>query len=315
MAQSSLPIIDSVDIRAIDLNLLPVLDALLRHRSATRAARELDMSQSALSSALARLRTLLGDELFVRTGRGLRPTSRASALAEPVAEVLERVRDRIMPAAAFDPRVAEQEFRIAHTDVGAYVLWPRIVRAVRERAPGVRLGLRVVDPQTLADGLAEGQIDVAVGSFARLPDSLFQQRLFDRRHVAVMHRGHRLAAQALTLKAFAAAAQIVVRSGSGVQDHIDTVLARHRLKRTAMLEMPSYLMTPPLLAQGDFLAVMPGQLAEAFATEWPFVAVALPFAPPTSTVRMHWHRRLNDDAASRWLRECIVGELARDASD
>ena len=76
-----------MDLKGVDLNLLPVLDALLRQRSATRAARELDMSQSTLSSALGRLRQQLGDELFVRTGRGLRPTSRAAALAGPVADI------------------------------------------------------------------------------------------------------------------------------------------------------------------------------------------------------------------------------------
>ena len=85
-----------MDIRTIDLNLLPVLDALLRHRSVTLAARELDMSQSALSAALARLRKLLDDELFVRTGRGLRTTARADALAEPVAAILAQLRDQVL---------------------------------------------------------------------------------------------------------------------------------------------------------------------------------------------------------------------------
>ena len=139
-----------MDIRGIDLNLLPVLDALLRHRSATLAARELDMSQSALSSALSRLRSVLGDELFVRTGRGLRPTARASALAEPVAEIVERVRDRVLQSASFDPLVSTREFRLAQSDVGAYVMWPRIVRAVRARAPGLRLLLRTPHQDDIA---------------------------------------------------------------------------------------------------------------------------------------------------------------------
>lgn len=304
-----------MDIRSIDLNLLPVLDALLRHRSATLAARELDMSQSALSSALARLRHLLGDELFVRTGRGLRPTARASALAEPVAEVLERVRDRILPSAAFDPLRAARGFCLAHTDVGAYMLWPRIVHAVRRAAPGVKLALKVVDQQTLAEGLAEGGIDVAIGSFPRLPTSLFQQRLFDRRYVGVVWQGHRLAGRALTLREFAAVPQIAVRGGAGIQELIDGLLARQQLRREDRLEMPSYLMVPPLLGSGEFLAVMPGQLAEAFAMQWPLVSLKLPFSLPPSTIRMHWHRRSNDDAGSHWLRQLIVRELASDRND
>jgi DNA-binding transcriptional LysR family regulator len=306
---------NGMDIRSIDLNLLPVLDALLRQRSATLAARELDMSQSALSSALSRLRQLLGDELFVRTGRGLRPTARASALAEPVAEVLERVRDRIMPAAAFDPRGARREFRIAHTDVGAYVLWPRVVRAVRVAAPGVKLALRVTDQQSLGPALAEGQVDLAIGSFPRLPTTLFQQRLFDRRYVGVVTRRHRLAGRTLSLREFATVPQVVVRGGTDTQDRIDEILSKHRLRREDCLELPSYLMTPPLLAGGEFLAVMPGQLAEAFAAQWAFVSLKLPFALPASTIRMHWHRRFHEDAGSRWLRGLITAELALDRTE
>ena len=304
-----------MDLRAIDLNLLPVLDALLRRRSATLAARELDMSQSALSSALGRLRQLLGDELFVRTGRGLRPTPRASALAEPLTEVLERVRDRILPASRFDPRSARREFRIAHSDVGAYVLWPRIVREVRTSAPGVTLALRVVDPVTVAASLAEGQIDLAIGSFPGVPATLFQQRLFDRRYVSVVARQHRFAGRSLTLREFASAPQVVVRGASGAQDRIDALLAQKGLQRADCLELPSYLMAPPLLAGGEFLAVMPGQLADAFAMQWPFVSSKLPFALPPTTIRMHWHRRFNEDAGSRWLRQLVAEELKQVAGE
>ena len=127
---------DAMHIRSIDLNLLPVLDALLRHRSATLAARELDMSQSALSAALGRLRDLLGDQLFVRTGRGLLPTPRADALAEPVADLLRQVREQVLPGGAFDAWTARRNFNVLLSDVGAYVLLPRLVRAVRNRHSG-----------------------------------------------------------------------------------------------------------------------------------------------------------------------------------
>lgn len=301
--------IDGMDIREIDLNLLPVLDALLRHHSATLAARELDMSQSALSTALGRLRNVLGDELFVRTGRGLRPTARASALAEPVAEIIERVRDRVLHSASFDPLTSIREFRIAHSDVGAYVMWPRIVRAVLAKAPGVRLLLRTPRQEDIAPALAEGQIDLAIGSFPRLPESLFQQRLFDRRNVGLVAKGHRLCGRKLTLRAFAAVPQIVVRGTSGIQERVDELLAQHGLRREGCIELPSYLMIPPLLEVGAFLAVLPGQLAEAFARHGHFVSLDLPFALPPSTIRVHWHRRFNADAGSRWLRQVIADEL------
>lgn len=304
-----------MDIRSVDLNLLPVLDALLRHRSATLAARELNLSQSALSSALTRLRAVLGDELFVRTGRGLRPTPRASELAEPVAEVLMQVRDRILQGEPFDPASATRVFTLAHTDVGAYVLWPRIVRAVRQAAPGVQLRLQVLGMDQLAPALAEGQVDLAIGSFPDLPQSLFQKRLFDRRYVALVDRGHRLAATALSLAQFAQTPQIVVRGGSGVQELIGQSLQQHGLRREDVTELPSYLMIPPMLAGSGFLAVMPGQLAEVFMAQGMFSRLELPMATPVSTIRMYWHRRLQLDAGSQWLRALVADLLAHDRSD
>lgn len=304
-----------MDIRCVDLNLLPVLDALLRHRSATLAARELNLSQSALSSALSRLRTVLGDELFVRTGRGLRPTPRASDLAAPVAEILAQVRDRVLQGGHFDPAASTRVFSLAHTDVGAYVLWPRIVRAVRQAAPGVQLRLQVPDVARLGTALAEGHVDLAIGSFPDLPQSLFQKRLFDRRYVALVAQDHRLAGAKLQLSEFAQTPQIVVRGGSGVQDLIDQFLQQHRLRREDVTELPSYLMIPPLLAGSGFLAVMPGQLADAFMTQGAFARLELPMATPVSTVRMYWHRRLQLDAGSQWLRALVSDLVASDSSD
>lgn len=298
-----------MDIRSVDLNLLPVLDALLRHRSATLAARELNMSQSALSTALGRLRTLLGDELFVRTGRGLRPTARASELAEPLADILEHVRDRVLQSPSFDAQSARVELRIAHSDVGAYVLWPRVVRAVRARAPSVRLSLRTLQQSEIALALAEGQVDLAIGSYPGLPDSLFQQRLFERVYVALVAAGHPLARKALTLRTFAATPHIVVRAPSRVQDRIDEELASHGLVRSECVELPSYLMIPPLLEAGDFLAVVPGQLADAFSRHGNFVSRKLPVSVPASVIRMHWHRRFNEDPANRWLRGLMAEEF------
>ncbi|HOB65575.1 LysR family transcriptional regulator [Ottowia sp.] len=298
-----------MDIRTIDLNLLPVLDALLRQQSVTLAARELDMSQSALSAALARLRKLLGDELFVRTGRGLLPTPRASALAEPVVTILEQVRERVLHGGAFDPATARRAFRILLSDVGAYVLLPRLVRAVRAQAPGVSLTLRPLTGTDIAADLADGRIDLAVGSYPGLPESLFQRRLFERHFVGLVRRDHPLAGRRPTLRGFAAAPQLVVRMTSGIQEHIDAVLAARRLARRDVLELPSYLMVPPLLLATDFLAVLPGQLADAFMHEAALSPVDLPLALPRSTIRMHWHRRYHDDAGNTWLRDLVAAEL------
>lgn len=299
-----------MDIRTIDLNLLPVLDALLRHRSVTLAARELDMSQSALSAALARLRKLVDDELFVRTGRGLRTTARADALAEPVAAILAQLRDQVLRPAVFEPGSAQRNFQLLLSDVGAYVLLPRIVRAVRALAPGVSLTLHPLGGTDIAAELTDGRIDLAIGHYPALPDSLFQRRLFDRHFVGLVRRGHPAAqGQRLSLRRFAATPQLVVRLTSGIQAHIDDALAREGLTRPDTLELPSYLMVPPLLEATDHLAVVPGQLADAFIADGRLAALDLPLSLPNSTIRMHWHRRFHEDPGNAWLRGVVAAEL------
>ena len=301
-----------MDIKSLDLNLLPVLDALQRQRSVTLAARELDMSQSAVSTALGRLRSALGDPLFVRTGRGMLPTPRASQLAEPVAAILDRLRDDVLSAQGFVPATSERTFTLGLSDVGSYVLWPRIVSAVSRLAPSVRLRLRVMSQPMIAQALENAEVDLALGAYPGLPDTLYQRRLFDRQYVAMVRTDHPLAGRRLTVQAFARCPQAVVRLASGIQDRVDDTLAAQGLARQQVLDMPSYLMLPPLLAAGNWLAVVPGQLADAFARHGRLRSLKLPFELPPSVIRMHWHKRFHEDSANMWLRGLITGELGSD---
>lgn len=298
-----------MDITSVDLNLLPVLDALLRHRSVTLAARELNLSQSAVSTALGRLRDTLGDPLFVRTGRGMLPTPRASRLAEPVAAILGTLRDEVLSASGFVPATAERTFTLGLSDVGSYVLWPRIVATVARLAPAVRLRLRVVTQSVIAAALESADIDVAVGAYPHVPDSLFQRRLFERLYVAMVRHDHPLVGQPLSAHAFAQCPQAVVRLASGIQDRVDEALVDRGLVRQQVLEMPSYLMLPPLLTAGDWLTVIPGQLADAFSRHGRFESLQLPFELPPSVIRMHWHKRYHQDPANAWLRGVIGDEF------
>jgi len=302
--------IDDMDIRGIDLNLLPPLEALLRLRSVTLAARELDMSQSALSAALARLRALLGDPLFVRTGRGMRPTPRAAQLHGPLLALLELVRRDLLAGGGFEPASSTRRFTVSLSDVGTYVLWPTIARTLRQRAPGVTPRLVQMPPADIAAALEEGTVDVAIGAYPGLPSALYQRRLYERHFVALVRAGHPLAGRRLTAAALAGAAHVAVRSPSGTQARLDEELARLGLTRQVALELPSYLMVPPMLDAGDYLAIVPGQLADAFRRHGGYASLKLPVPLPPSVVRLHWHRRFHDDPASRWLRSTLLSELA-----
>ncbi|MGE4340829.1 MAG: LysR family transcriptional regulator [Pigmentiphaga sp.] len=291
------------------MNLLPVLDAVLRHRNATLAAADLGMSQSALSSALGRLRLLLNDELFIRTGHGLSPTARAQALAAPVAQVMAQVRDTILQPGSFEPSMVDREFCLNLSDVGGYVLWPRLVHAVQAAAPGVTLRLKTLPEPEINRAFEQGQIDLAIGVYPSLPETLFQRRVYERVYVGIARVGHPLAGRSSSLAGFAEAPQIAVHTSSRIQQQIEALLQARGLRRKRVIELPSYLMLLPMLLSGDYLAVVPAQYLETFDDTPALTAVELPFSLPTSTVRVHWHRRSHDEVGNQWLRRLIIAVL------
>lgn len=149
----------------------------------------------AASTALGRLRDTLGDQLFVRTGRGMLPTPRASQLAEPVTAILDKLRDEVLSASGFVAADSDRTFTLGLSDVGSYVLWPRIVSAVAQQAPSVRLRMQVVTQPLIASAPESAVIDVALGAYPDLTNTLYQRRLFERKYVAMVRIGHPLASK------------------------------------------------------------------------------------------------------------------------
>jgi DNA-binding transcriptional LysR family regulator len=303
-----------MNIADLDLNLLPAFDALMRHASVSAAARELGMSQPAMSHALARLRVGLGDPLFVRSGRGLSPTVRAEALARPVRDILDRLHGDVLGGGAFDPASSRRRFTLCLSDVGSFVLWPRIVAAVAERAPGVSLALTSLDASRIGGALEQGGLDLAIGAYPELPASLYQQRLFERAYVCLVREGHPFTVRPPDPAAFAAARHVAVEAPSRTSRGIDTLLAALGLSRRVALRVPSYLMLPPLIESGDWVAVVPGQLAEAFRGRGLLASAPVPLALPAVTIRQHWHARMHVDAGNAWLRGVVAGLFAESAT-
>lgn len=159
------------DLRRIDLNLLVVLDALLRERNVSRAAERLAMTQPAVSHALSRLRDLLGDPLLVRVGNEMRLTARAKTLLGPLTEALARVRDVVLPG-TFDPAFCRRTFRLAMSDYGSALVLPALLRKIRATAPSVDLFVVKGGRLETLRQVAESEVDGATGVFPMLPEGL-----------------------------------------------------------------------------------------------------------------------------------------------
>lgn len=292
--------------RRLDLNLLVVFDAVMRERSVTRAAEALNMSQPAVSHALGRLRTALRDELFVRTPDGMEPTPQAERLAPSVRQALTELRAALEGARSFEPQEVERSFTITVNNYAALVIAPPLAATLAREAPLVSLDLRPSGTLDIAERLDRGEIDLALGGLAAPGERFSDMRLLNDRFACLLRRGHPAigAKGAIDVRDFAGHAHLEVSSTGEGTRFIDEALAELDLERRVALHAP-LLATAAILAQSDMIAVLAERSAHVFAAAAPLAVLPLPVASPSLTVAMLWHRRVEDDAAHRWLRGVV----------
>jgi DNA-binding transcriptional LysR family regulator len=295
--------IDGVDIAAIDLNLLVVLEALLAERSVTRAAKRVRLSQSALSSALGRLRVTFDDLLFVRTAAGMLPTPRALELEPELRLAMASVR-RVITPGAFDPAAAKVTFRIATGDYAELVMLPPLLEALVRKAPSASFVVVPIASNPLGR-LEDGSSDVVVAPFLEPSAHVEVDTLFDEGFVCAMRKGHPARRSRLTLRAFARLRHLLVSpEGEGIA-YVDRVLARARLSREVAVRVPHFAVAERLLASSDLVATLPARLVAQMAGA-SIVSVRPPFETQTFTMQAAWHRRTLASPAHRWFRSLVV---------
>ena len=298
-----------MDIRKIDLNLLVVLDVLLATCSATRTAQALDMSQPAVSYALDKLRRSLGDPLFIRASRGLRPTPYGQSLVVPLRSVLDSIRRDLLQGPAFDPARTEREITLNMSDIGELVFLPRIHRHIRRHAPGIDLRTVNVRADDLQTALESGDVDLAIGYFPELAGaSIFQQRLFGHAFVCIVRSDHPIIGDELTRKQYLTAQHGLVRPEGQSQQLLEDVLLQHELPRRIVLELKHYLAVPAILEDSDVVLTVPYAIGVWFSKGGAIRMLRPPFATPRADVKQHWHARFNHDPANKWMRN-VVAEL------
>lgn len=308
-----------MDLARLDLNLLLVFHHLLREKRVSAVATVLGMSQPAVSSALGRLRSSLGDELFLRTQRGMEPTPYALQLAEPVATALDGLQQALNVRASFDPATSERSFTLAMTDVGEMYFLPVLMDALAGAAPGVTLNVVAVTSASLKDDMASGRTDLALGLLPQLQAGFFQQALFRQPYVCLMREGHPLAhAEGLTLSDFAAASHVrVMAAGTGhgrIDAAISETLEQQGLQRRIRLTVPNYVALGDVLGHSDLIATVPERFAQRVTGPFALTTRPLPLAVDGSAIHQFWHARLHKDPGHQWLRE-LVAQCFGDGTD
>lgn len=298
--------LSGVNWRSFDLNLLIVFDAIAQARSVTLAAAKLNMSQSAVSHALTRLRTSLKDELFIRQSDNMEPTPYAADLADLVRAALESLGPELQSATAFDPASAERKFSIAVDNRAALVLAAPIAALSATEAPKVTLNLLPSGTRDVVKLLDRGDVDLALGGTGA-PDNRFaESALLECGFVALVRRDHPATRKGrLAIADLGAYPHLVLSSTGEGTDFIDETMAEAGMRRRIACKGP-LLSAPAVLRQSDMLAVIGELGAREFARSAPLEILALPFETPRLRTLMLSHRRYDDVAAHRWLRDIVL---------
>ncbi|WP_067222080.1 LysR family transcriptional regulator [Stappia indica] len=302
-----------MNISSVDLNLLVAFDALMSERNVTRAARRIGLSQPAMSNALSRLRALLDDELFVRSGRGMEPTARAQSLAMPVSEALRRIEEAIAPALDFDPCSLDRAVRIAMTDNSMAVLLEALILRFRNAAPKLDLHIKNSRAAGMTPMLDDGEIDMAIGVAGELEARHRAMPLYSDRLVGIARRG-RFGPQGPSLEQFVAAEHVLVTPRNATGGSLDRELANRGLSRRVFLTLPQFIMAPYAVAKADLVSCLPARIALAKAEMLDLEIFEPPVALDDFTVSLIWHGRDDAEPAHRWLRE-TVADVVREVTD
>ena len=293
--------------RQLDLNLLPIAVALYDDLSVSRTARRLGVSQPAISRALRRLREAFDDPLFVRRPTGITPTPRAHALVRAARQHLDQLQHDLIKHEPFDPSTSTRPIAIAISDVAELAFFPAVIDHFRRHAPKCQLrAVSLIDAQ-LANGLESGDVDLAAGYFPALSSRSFRHRRVSRHGFAcLMRAGHPLWKRRLTLAAYLSAEHVVVRAEGRSQELLERFIERRRLKRKEAVHTSHVLGVPFIIMESDLLATLPYAVVMRFASLTSGVVAALPPFDVTYDLKLHWHRRYDNEPRSRWLREQLA---------
>jgi len=304
-----------MDLRGLDLNLLVALDRLLATASVSAAAKELGITQPAMSRVLERLRDALGDPVLVRAGRGMVPTERALSLERPVADALSAARRVFQQEGPVDPKTMKGELRIALGDETQTAFADAILERLWRDAPGLDVRFRRLLPESAAEG-RRGALDLAVvPDLMRLPRSaggvylsvFVSPPLYDRRWVTVSSPKH--PRRRWPLASYSAADHLLIGPDASARGFVDDLLqARGRHRRVAA-SVTSFITGAHVVARTHLVCTIPEEVVRAAGV--PLVVSKPPLEIPSIPMVLLWHPRSTTDARHRFIREAVMDAIRR----
>ena len=305
-----------INLGRIDLNLFVLFEAVRAESHVGRAAERLNLSASAVSHGLARLRRLLNDPLFLRTPKGVVPTARAAELAGPIAEILAQARRVVATAEPFDPHTSARRFTIGAPDGALAAILSPLLDQLRTSAPSIDLGIRQVLPlpgsvesdRAWSAGLADLEsraLDIAILPIDQAPPRFTLRTLFEEEFVIGMRKGHPFARQP-TLDRYCDYRHLVVSMTGDPFGFVDKVLQEHGRSRRIAISVPNFMLALALVAESDLLAALPKSLLSRNAARFGLASVAAPLPLPRFSISAIATRAALTDAGVAWLFETLA---------
>ena len=307
-----------MDAEKIDLNLMRVFDALIEDANLTRAGFRLDLSQPAMSHALAKLRKITGNNLFVRVPTGMEPTEMALRIAPAIREGLRLIEGALQSEEIFDPRTCNRTFQVLMSDIGELVYLPRLLRHLEKAAPNVNLRAMQLPREAYTEAFTSGEADLAIGFLPGLRAGFYQQRLFSDTYRCIVREDHPRIGSRLTLEQFVSESHVMIEPGgsrymkvahqSSTTTLIEHYLEERGLSRRIALKVPHFMVVPEIVRLTDLIATLPSYVIKHMTPQPGIKMLELPIKVPEFEIKQFWHKRSNDDPANRWLRS-VVTEL------
>ncbi len=304
---------NEIELRKLDLNLLLVFSALMREGGVTKAAHRLYLGPSAVSMALGRLREEIGDPLFVKTNKGMEPTSRAYQLWRDIAPSLAAIEAAVKGQPTFDPLTSDKVIRFAAPDDLEFVLIPRLLERMAKEAPHMKLIVRPSDFRTLLGRLDDNDADLALSA---TPTSGVEKRhrvnvLHEESFLVLFDRKQLGSKTKMDLDTFVETPHLLLTITGDLHGLTDEALAKLGKSRQVLAGITHFPTAPFILKRRRCLICMPATAARHFAKTYRLEIAEMPIPSPTFDVSVIWHVRTDKDPAQVWFRALVEGEVSR----
>ncbi len=298
----------------LDLNLLVNLHVLLDQRNVTRAAEQLNLSQSAISKSLARLRVLFDDPLLERSGYGMEPTLKAKQLQAELKRLMVDI-DRLTAPTTFDPFQSSRKFRIAVVESSYSLIFPKFIAEILLNAPNITIDSCRWGADTF-ERLQRGELDFAITGKDMKPEDevrtlippkgVVSQELYQDELCCLINDKHPCLEAHWDLEQYLSYRHIMVKNYSNERWLVDLKLAEKQFERNIALYVPDFNSAAELCCHTELILTAPKRFSVHAAKKMGLTVLPLPIHVPPLTYPLFWHESRNRDLAHSWLKKFIV---------